>query len=624
MRIIAGEFRGRRLLPPVSDATRPITDRAKQSLFDIASPLLPQRIVYDCFAGTGSMGLESLSRAAAKAVFFERDRSALERLKKNIQTLQVKDRSRIVAGDIYKWFDEHRPADADRAGVIFLDPPYQMVSDEPKKIQNLAAKMATHHLAQDGVLVFRHHSRDELELPGLRRYDHRTYGEMIIEFFRKQKPRMKQPDAPTSITGNRDDALAIVQTLRDAGHIAYFAGGCVRDELLGIKPEDYDIATDAPPQRVRELFKNTQAVGAAFGVILVRHRGSIIEVATFRTDAAYRDGRHPTQVHFTNAEQDAKRRDFTINGIFLDPIENRVIDFVGGHDDLKAKRLRAIGEPDHRFEEDHLRLLRAVRFAARFDLSIESATAAAITKHAPHLKRISPERIADELRRMLTPITRISAWKLLGEFGLLQVIFRGLPEKSIWPPNIPPLFPAVAPQQPIAFSLALATICLCYRRSTEPKSLIDSLLGTQEIHRCVQACRTMLKISNEESDAMSATMNLLALLGDEPPGVATLKRFLAKPTSPLAKDLLEAIRSIGEHESRIGWLMEQFAILQAGEVAPQPFVSGDDLTAAGLKPGKMFKRILDEVYDAQLEARIDSKEQAMEMAMRIASSGSAT
>ncbi|HMB96217.1 MAG TPA: 16S rRNA (guanine(966)-N(2))-methyltransferase RsmD, partial [Tepidisphaeraceae bacterium] len=454
MRIIAGEFRGRRLLPPTSDTTRPITDRAKQSLFDILNPLLPDRIVYDCFAGTGSMGLESLSRGASRAVFVERDRPALQRLRENIDSLEVKPRSRIVAGDIFKWIasTDNRPADADRAGVIFLDPPYQMVATQPKEMQSLIAKMAANHLAADGVIVFRHDARDELELASLVRYDHRKFGEMMIEFFRKPKPRMNQSANSTPL-GNREDALAIVQQLREAGHIAYFAGGCVRDELLGIKPEDYDIATDAPPPRVRELFKNTQAVGAAFGVILVRHRGSIIEVATFRTDDAYHDGRRPSQVHFTNAEQDAKRRDFTINGIFLDPIENKVIDFVGGHEDLKAKRLRAIGEPDHRFEEDHLRLLRAVRFAARFDFAIEPATAAAIAKHAPHLKRISPERIADELRRMLAPPTRVAAWKLLGDFGLLPVIFRNLPEKSIWPPPSEALFLHVAPEQPIAFSL---------------------------------------------------------------------------------------------------------------------------------------------------------------------------
>src|SRR3954449_7011506 len=186
------------------------------------------------------------------------------------------------------------------------------------------------------------------------------------------------PPSSNKPPSDREDAIAIVRRLREAGHVAYFAGGCVRDELLGIEPTDYDVATDAPPTRVRELFSNTQAVGAAFGVILVRHRKSVIEVATFRTDLAYRDGRRPEGVQFTTAEEDAKRRDFTINGLFLDPIENRVIDHVGGQEDLKKEIIRAIGDPNHRFEEDHLRLLRAIRFAARFQFEIEQETSAAL------------------------------------------------------------------------------------------------------------------------------------------------------------------------------------------------------------------------------------------------------
>src|SRR5688572_25076472 len=208
-------------------------------------------------------------------------------------------------------------------------------------------------------------------------------------------------DSPRSAT--REDALAVVRRLRDAGHVAYFAGGCVRDQLLGLDPKDYDVATDAPPDRVRQLFSNTQAVGAAFGVILVRQRKSQIEVATFRTDGKYLDGRRPEGVVFTTAEEDAKRRDFTINGLFYDPVEDKVIDYVGGRADLERRIIRAIGNPDERFAEDHLRVLRAVRFAARFGFDIEPATASAVQSHARHLPRISPERVAEELRLMLTP-----------------------------------------------------------------------------------------------------------------------------------------------------------------------------------------------------------------------------
>src|SRR5687768_5426761 len=233
------------------------------------------------------------------------------------------------------------------------------------------------------------------------------------------------PDQPPQgKRSTREDALAVVRRLRDAGHVAYFAGGCVRDMLLGLEPKDYDVATDAPPDRVREIFKSTQAVGAAFGVILVRQRNSVIEVATFRTDLKYTDGRRPEGVVFTTAEEDAKRRDFTINGMFFDPIEEKVIDYVGGQEDLQNKLLRAIGEPNHRFEEDHLRLLRAVRFAARFGLTIEPVTTQAMARHAQHLVRISPERIAEELRFMLTAPTRVRALEMISEFGFDDVIFR--------------------------------------------------------------------------------------------------------------------------------------------------------------------------------------------------------
>lgn len=425
------------------------------------------------------------------------------------------------------------------------------------------------------------------------------------------------PDAPH----DRDDALAVVRRLREAGHVAYFAGGCVRDELLGLTPADYDVATDAPPERVRELFRNTQAVGAAFGVILVRHRGSQIEVATFRTDLAYHDGRRPEGVRFTTAGQDAKRRDFTINGLFLDPLDNNVIDYVGGQEDLKHKVLRAIGNPDERLAEDHLRLMRAVRFAARFGLTIEPATAGAIARHADRLKHISPERVADELRAMLPPPTRAAAWEMLWRFGLLHVIFRTLPEKPPGPEPYDrsggPLFPELVPGEPVPFPLALAALAQCYRaaaRSAHPVTFLDM----SEVRRSVQACRTTLKISNDESDFMSGVLQLGPLLAEDPPGVATMKRFLATATSPWARAMLDALLRSNPSLVRIAWLRQQFATLERLDVAPPPLITGDDLAAAGLKPGPLFKRLLDEVYDAQLEGRVRAKDDALRMALDLA------
>src|SRR5436190_2622085 len=278
---------------------------------------------------------------------------------------------------------------------------------------------------------------------------------------------------------SREDALAVLLRLRRGGHVAYFAGGCVRDLLMGREPKDYDVATDAPPARVRELFANTQAVGAAFGVILVKHGRSTVEVATFRAEGAYTDGRRPDAVAFTDARTDAGRRDFTINGLFLDPEKREagsgkreeeivtrhgtVIDYVGGVSDLRANVLRAIGDARRRFAEDHLRLLRAVRFAARFGLTIEPGTAAAIRENAAKLKGISPERIADELRVMLTPPTRVGAWEMLGEFGLTEVIYRFLPRCGGGDWTGPTIFERLAPGRAVSFGLALAAGVLDWR-----------------------------------------------------------------------------------------------------------------------------------------------------------------
>jgi poly(A) polymerase len=413
----------------------------------------------------------------------------------------------------------------------------------------------------------------------------------------------------------RQDAVAVLQRLREAGHIAYFAGGCVRDSLLGLEAKDWDIATNAAPGRVRELFASTQAVGAAFGVILVRHGQSVVEVATFRADGTYEDGRRPSSVRFTSAEEDARRRDFTINGLFVDPLEDRVIDYVGGRDDLAARLIRAIGLPAERFGEDHLRLLRAVRFAARFGFEIEPATAAAIASLANRVKGISPERIGDELRLMLTPPTRNVAWTLLWNLGLGREIFRFLP-------NVPQrldfnrsIFLSLHSQSPITVGLALAAATFCVRFQAGEES---SLLTRPEISRSVRAMRQALRISNEESGEMAETLaGLEPLLQPQPPTLAKKKRFLARPTSPQSRCLMDAMAKIGLHSQRIADLQPELTELSKHEVAPPPLIDGDDLIAAGLLAGPQFRRILDSVYDAQLEGRISTKEEAIHLAKSI-------
>ncbi|HVT90558.1 MAG TPA: CCA tRNA nucleotidyltransferase [Tepidisphaeraceae bacterium] len=424
-----------------------------------------------------------------------------------------------------------------------------------------------------------------------------------------------EPTSANKQPCRREDALAVLNRLREAGHTAYFAGGCVRDELLGIAPKDYDVATDAGPQRVRELFSNTQAVGAAFGVILVRQGPSVVEVATFRSDDVYLDGRRPSKVHFTNAEEDAKRRDFTINGLFLDPAKNEVIDYVGGRSDLKNRVLRAIGDPDARFAEDHLRLLRAVRFASRFDLSIDPATATAMQSQASKLKAVSPERIAEELRLMLAPASRNKAWKLLNELGLMDVIFRFAPPATVNDGDASRQIFVKLGEEPAPFGLALAAAALSREGD------IEKLFEFENARAVARAMRQALRFSNEESDELSLTLSGIGmLLLQTPARLATKKRFLARDTAPLSRRLMIAMASAGVLADRLNILELELKQLSETEYAPAPLLDGDELVAAGLRPGRLFKRILQEVYDAQLESRVSSKEQAMKLAMEIAGS----
>jgi poly(A) polymerase len=359
-------------------------------------------------------------------------------------------------------------------------------------------------------------------------------------------------------------------------------------------------------------------------VILVRHRSSVVEVATFRTDGKYLDGRRPEAVTFTTAEEDAKRRDFTINGMFLDPIENKVIDYVGGQDDLKNLVLRAIGDPDHRFEEDHLRVLRAIRFAARFDLTVEPRTADAIRAHAPQLKRISPERVADELRRTLTIPESGGDWAwhaLLVDFaGLSDVIFRFLgdpPDMSLRRERAL-VFNGFPAEQPWPFGLCLAAVTLDWRLLQRSPDELIALLERRSVDAMGRAVRQSLRISNEETEEMTGSLEGVGLLLRElSPGIALFKRFLARPTARSSRLLLNALRCHAGAE-RVRQINERLDELSQMEFAPTPLITGDDLTDAGLMPGPRFKVALDQTYDAQLEGRVMSRKEALELAVRIA------
>ncbi len=417
----------------------------------------------------------------------------------------------------------------------------------------------------------------------------------------------------------RDDALAVLRQLRNAGHTAYFAGGCVRDELLGLVPKDYDVATDAVPERVIEVFgrRRTQAVGAAFGVVLVKSGGSQIEVATFRADGSYRDGRRPDGVRFTDASEDAQRRDFTINGLFRDPLagegdphDDGVIDHVGGRRDLRGRVLRCIGRPVDRFAEDHLRLLRAVRFAARFGLTIHPETAAALREYAGRLTTVTPERVGDEVRRMLRPATRGEAWRLLWEHALIGPTFRDLP---IPPPQQGRHRPAtrhvatLPGEASVTLAIAATLLDLLAGAGMPTADLFDP----QAVARSVAAARSSLRLSNQETATLAMTLDVRPLLQE--PTLATLRRFLALPTAADSRVLLEAYGDDPQVGEVVRSVLKRLDELR--EPTPEPWIGGDDLIAAGMRPGPQFKAALDAAFDAQLEGRVPDREAALQVAL---------
>ncbi|MGO8745770.1 MAG: CCA tRNA nucleotidyltransferase [Thermoguttaceae bacterium] len=401
-------------------------------------------------------------------------------------------------------------------------------------------------------------------------------------------------------------AVEAVQTLRAAGFEAYWAGGCVRDQLLGKTSKDYDVATNAMPDQIRATFgrRRTRAVGAAFGVILVQGPDGAgqIEVATFRRDSAYSDGRHPDHVTFCTAEQDAARRDFTINGLFFDPVADRVIDFVGGREDLAGHLLRAVGNPEERFAEDKLRLLRAVRFAARFELNIEPRTWAAIRQMAPEIRIVSPERIAEEMRSMLIDRHRAEAARLLVETGLAVAI-------------LPEIVPHDAP------SHARLRDALEMLRQIDNPGFPLSLASL--LYRCVtaetaeQICRRW-RLSNRETDRVTWLVGHHAALQ----GARSMPWSRLQPI--LIAEGIDDLLAMNEAAARTGsgdledvlWCRERR--MQPPEMLnPPPLVTGDDLVLHGVRPGPKYRELLDRVREAQLDGRIGTRDEALAWADRI-------
>jgi len=424
-------------------------------------------------------------------------------------------------------------------------------------------------------------------------------------------------------------AREVAARLRNAGHIAYFAGGCVRDRLLGREPGDFDIATDATAERVQQLFPRTVPVGAQFGVVLVLADDETFEVATFRADDAYIDGRHPVSVRFSSPEEDAQRRDFTINGMFIDPVDDRVIDHVGGRADLAAGVIRAIGNAADRIREDRLRMLRGIRFAARFGYVIAPPTFAAIRSAAHSITDIAWERIGDEIIRMLTEADGARtkrAFELLDESGLLaQVLPEILALKGV----------EQSPDYHPEGDVFVHTLGLLERfdgRQTETLAL-GALLHDIAKPRCAERAQDRitfhghcelgaemaiticqrLRCSRETWERVQYLVRShLRLVNAPQMRLSTLKRFLAEDGIEELLELarLDALASSGDL-TYYDFCRRKLEELGQEEIKPEPLLRGRDLIDLGFDPGPQFGEILGAVSEAQLDGNLKSKEEAI-------------
>lgn len=424
-------------------------------------------------------------------------------------------------------------------------------------------------------------------------------------------------------------ANSICETLRRSGYEALLVGGCVRDLLLGREPADYDVATDATPEQVMTLFPEGVAVGAQFGVILVPRDGLKVEVATFRSDVGYSDGRHPDRVVYSKtAQEDVQRRDFTINGLLMRHDTGEVLDFVGGQADLKAKVIRAIGEPDRRFTEDKLRMMRAVRFAARFEFEIEGETFRAIRRHVGEIHQVSTERLREELTKMLTEGAARRAFELLDQTWLLQQVLpeigamKGVqqppqyhPEGDVWIHTL-----LMLEGLPAGTSLTLAWGVLLHDVGKPPTFRPASETGDRirfdghvdvGVRMAEEICRR-LRFSNEDTEQILALVNNHMRFKDtESMRASTLKRFVRLPhfDEHLALHRLDCLSSNRRLET-YEFVQRFIAETPQQQVRPERLLTGDDLQAMGLRPGPVFSRILQALEDAQLEGEIRTREEA--------------
>ncbi|MEE9276731.1 MAG: HD domain-containing protein [bacterium] len=420
-----------------------------------------------------------------------------------------------------------------------------------------------------------------------------------------------------------EGALHIIRTLQARGHQALLAGGCVRDRLMGRTPGDWDIATGAPPEEVVRLFERTTAVGIQFGVVRVLAGDGEYEVARFREDDIYIDGRRPESVRFAGAREDALRRDLTINGMFCDPLTGEVLDYVGGREDIAARRIRAIGEAGARFREDHLRMLRAVRFAALLDFEIEKDTFAAIRANAPLIRKTSAPRVREELTRMLTGPRAGAAFQLLLDAGLLGEI---LPEAAamdgvLQPPEFHPegdvwthvrlmLDRMEAPTPSLAWGVLLHDVGKppTFQRADRIRFNGHAKAGT----KMTEDICARLQMSNEDAQRIrDLVAHHMRFLHVRQMRESRLKRFLREPFMPDLLELhrLDCLVSHGGLRTN-NFCREKLAELEAEGLTPARLLDGEGLIAMGFSPGPLFAEILEAVEDEQLEGRVQTREEA--------------
>jgi poly(A) polymerase len=439
-------------------------------------------------------------------------------------------------------------------------------------------------------------------------------------------------DQPTPIT-LRSQAIRIVRRLQEAGFVALWVGGCVRDALLGREPGDYDIVTSALPHQIESLFPRTIPVGRKFGVVVVVVDGMQFQVATFRAESDYRDGRHPERVAFGDARADALRRDFTVNGLLYDPIRDQVQDWVGGEPDLRAKLIRAIGNPSERFAEDHLRLLRAVRFAAQLGFEIEAETLAAVRRLAPRILGISAERIRDELLKLFQPPHAGRGLRLLRESGLLEPILPEVavmagceqspdyhPEGDVFEHVVLMLSQLPAEAEPLLpWAVLLHDVAKPVTAARDPESNHIHFYGHERVGAEMAGdILQRLRFPRKDIDAVVDAVRFHMQFKDvREMRKSTLRRLLLRPTINLELQLhrLDCLGSHGELQTYDFLQTEAEQLRQQPQIQP-PLLNGNDLKALGMKPGPAMGAMLAEIREKQLQDELRTPEEARQWAER--------